>query len=223
MTAAARAGKPGGRARLTRESIVDRYIELADRAGGAEVSLRQLGEALGVDPTAVYRHFRGKDDLLAAVTDRLLAGVVDAFEPTGDWREDLRALGLRTRTVYLSHPHLARVLAQSPSSHPSNARLVEVCLSALRSSGLSDSDAAQAVELIEDYVAGVSSLDAEIDESAVAAWRRELAALPPERYPNLAAVSGHLRENGPDSFEFGLDLLFDALEARAERAGRSST
>jgi len=222
VTAPTSARRPAGRARLTRETIVDRYIELADRAAGAEIPLRQLGEALGVDPTAVYRHFRAKDDLLAAVTDRLLTAAVDGFEPTGDWREDLRALGMRTRTVYLSHPHLARVLAQSPSSHPGNARLIEACLSALRSSGLSDSDAARAVELMEDYVAGVSSLDAEIDESAVAAWRRELAALPAERYPHLAAVSGHLHGSGPGSFEFGLDLLLDGLAARARRCGRSS-
>jgi hypothetical protein len=94
-----------------------------------------------------------------------------------------------TRAVYLSHPHLARLLAESPSSHPSNARLIEACLSALRSCGLSDPDAARAVQLMENYVAGVSSLNAEMNDSENAAWRRELAALPPEQYPNVTAVA----------------------------------
>jgi AcrR family transcriptional regulator len=211
------AEKPSGRIRLTRESILDGYIELADRTGKAEVSLRQLGDALGVDPTAIYRHFRDKSELLANVTDRLLAGVVDQFEPSGDWREDLRTLGLMTRAVYLSHPHLARLLAESPSSHPSNARLIEACLSALRSCGLSDPDAARAVQLMENYVAGVSSLNAEMNDSENAAWRRELAALPPEQYPNVTAVAELLYQAEGRNFEFGLDLMLDAFEALADR------
>jgi AcrR family transcriptional regulator len=211
------AQREGRKARLTRESILDRYIELADR-NGTEISLRALGEALGVDPTAIYRYFRDKAELLTAVTDRLLAGVVDAFEPTGEWREDLRTLALQVREVYLAHPQLARLLAQSPSSHPSNASLIEVCLSALRSAGLSDDDAAAAVELIENYVAGVSSLNAEIVDSEVDAWRRELAALPPERFPHVTSVANRLYREDGSNFEFGLELILDALEARARPA-----
>jgi AcrR family transcriptional regulator len=216
------AQRASGKARLTRESILDRYIELADRNGGAEISLRVLGEAMDVDPTAIYRHFRNKAELLTAVTDRLLAGVVDSFEPTGGWREDLRTLALSTREVYLSHPQLARLLAHSPSSHPSNARLIELCLSTLRSSGLSDADAAGAVELMENYVAGVSSLNAEIDASEIDTWRRELAALPPERYPHLTSVADRLYRGDDRNFEFGVDLFLDALEARAIRTAAGS-
>lgn len=211
------AQRASGKARLTRESILDRYIELADRSGGTDISLRVLGEAMGVDPTAIYRHFRDKAELLMAVTDRLLAGVVNSFEPTGDWREDLRALALLTREVYLSHPQLARLLAHSPSSHPSNAALIEACLSALRSSGLSDADASAAVELMENYVAGVSSLNAEMVDSENDAWRRELAALPPDRYPHLTSVADRLYRGDGGNFEFGIELILDALEARAGR------
>jgi AcrR family transcriptional regulator len=207
------------RARLTRETILDGYIELADRTGGTEISLRALGEAMGADPTAIYRHFRDKAELLTAVTDRLLARVVDSFVPTGDWREDLRSLALLIREVYLSHPQLARLLAHSPSSHPSNASLIEACLSALRSAGLSDADAAAAVELMENYVAGVSSLNAEMVGSANDAWRHELAALPPDRFPNVTSIADRLYREDGRNFEFGLELFLDALEARAGQRG----
>lgn len=215
MAGSTSAQRASGKTRLSRESILDRYVELADRNGGAEISLRVLGEAMGVDPTAIYRHFRDKNELLTAVTDRLLAGVVDSFEPTGEWRGDLRTLALLTREVYLSHPQLARLLAHSPSSHPSNASLIEACLAALRSARLSDADAAAAVELMENYVAGVSSLNAELVGSENDAWRRELAALPPGSYPNVTAVAEHLYRGDDRNFEFGLELLLDALEARA--------
>ena len=39
--------------------------------------MRKLGEALDADPTAIYRHFRSKDELLRAVGDRCLIGVTD--------------------------------------------------------------------------------------------------------------------------------------------------
>jgi AcrR family transcriptional regulator len=211
------AQREGRKARLTRESILDRYIELADR-DGTEISLRALGEAMGVDPTAIYRHFRDKAELLSAVTDRLLAAVVDSFEPTGEWRADLRTLALQVREVYLSHPPLARLLAQSPSSHPSNARLIEACLAALRSAGLSDADATQAIELLENYTAGVSSLNAEMDDAENDAWRRELAALPPDRYPQVTELADRLYRGDARNFEFGLELILDALEARARPA-----
>jgi len=221
VAGSAKAQRAGGRARLTRESILDSYIELADDSGGTSISLRALGDAMGVDATAIYRHFRDKAELLAAVTGRLLAGVVDSFEPSGDWREDLRTLALLTRGVYLAHPSLARLLAHSPSSDASNAALIEACLSALRSAGLTDADAAAAVELMENYVAGVSSLNAEMSDSEDDAWRYELAALPPDRYPNVTAVADRLYRGDDRNFEFGLELFLDALEARAAKAERA--
>ena len=100
--------------------------------------------------------------------------------------------------------------------------MIELCLSALRSSGLSDADAAGAVELMENYVAGVSSLNAEIDDSENDAWRRELAALPPDLYPNLTFVADRIYQGDDRNFEFGLELLLDALEARAGRTAAGS-
>src|SRR6185503_19800211 len=46
--------------RLTRDRIVDEALALVDREGADALTLRNLGAALGVDPTAVYRHFRDK-------------------------------------------------------------------------------------------------------------------------------------------------------------------
>ena len=47
--------------------------------------MRSLGEAIGADPSAVYRHVRDKDELLRAVGDRLLQGVVDGLPGAERW------------------------------------------------------------------------------------------------------------------------------------------
>ena len=64
-------------ARLTPDIIVSRAIEVMGTHGCEQFSVRKLGEAIDADPTAIYRHFRSKDELLRAMGDRVLAGVVD--------------------------------------------------------------------------------------------------------------------------------------------------
>src|SRR5919108_3233672 len=68
----------GDHARHPRHSLTDQRIlaealALVDEAGLDALTTRALGQRLGVDPTAVYRHFRNKDELLGALADRILA------------------------------------------------------------------------------------------------------------------------------------------------------
>lgn len=204
--------------RLSRATILDAYIRLADVVGPEAVSLRRLGAELGFDATAVYRHFRDKAELLEAVADQLLQQLADRYVAVGDWRLDLRTLALEARAMYLGHPRLARVIAAAPEPLPGNRRLTEKAIGALRLAGLSDREAAKAYEAFASYVAGASSLDAEIGPHAGDDWRRSFAALEPSEFPNVAAVASYLYRSDPDGFLFGLELLLDAIEARARSA-----
>ena len=208
---------PTSTPRLSQEVILDAYVRLADREGPEAISLRRLGAELGVDATAVYRHFRDKDALLEAVADRLLFEVGERHVRSGDWRQDLRALALEGRRMYLAHPRLARVVAASPEPLPSNAGLTELILDDLRAAGLVDEEIALAYEALVTYVAGSSALDADIDSGSGETWRRRLAALDPATYPVTTAVAPNLYPDEEAAFVFGLDLMLDALEARATR------
>jgi AcrR family transcriptional regulator len=59
-------------AESTRESLITAASELLDRGGPPAVTLRDVGHAVGVSHNAPYKHFRDKDDLLAAVACREL-------------------------------------------------------------------------------------------------------------------------------------------------------
>src|SRR3982750_3587331 len=102
--------------RLTRERIVDEALALVEREGADGLTMRNLGAALGVDPTAVYRHFRDKDELLQAMADRLFGEMADGIRAHDDWRDVLRDNAWKGRRVYLSHPGLARILSLSPET-----------------------------------------------------------------------------------------------------------
>ena len=200
---------------LNADRIVDACIALADREGLDAVTLRRLGSELGADPTALYRHFRDKAELLTAVADRLLGDVLAACSVTGEWRRDLRELVLAARRMYLAHPALAHVVATSPAPLPNNQRLAEIVFGSLRAAGIGDEVAARAEEVIDNYAAGASSLDAAVGSEVDATWRMSFAMLSAEEFPNSVAVAPHLYRDGEASFAFGLDLILDGIERLA--------
>ncbi len=208
--------------RLSRETILDAYIRLADREGPEAVSLRRLGAELGVDATAVYRHFRDKAALLEAVADRLLSELADRVVRTDDWRLDLQELGLRARAMYLGHPRLARVIAASPEPLPGNVRLMEYVLDRLRLAGCSLEDAAPTYETLVAYVAGGSSLEAEPAITSNASLRRHLATLDAAAYPVTVDAAAHLFDDDDTAFRFGLDLFLDGVEARIAATAKAA-
>ena len=93
--------------------------------------------------------------------------------------------------MYMTHPRLARVIAASPEPMPGNMRLAEIALRHLRAAGLSDREAALGYEALATYVAGGSSLDADIG-AAAPQWQDGVAALDVERFPNAVALAEDL-------------------------------
>jgi AcrR family transcriptional regulator len=55
-----------------RESLISAAAQLLDQGGPAAVTLREVGRVAGVSHNAPYKHFKDKDDLLAAVAAREL-------------------------------------------------------------------------------------------------------------------------------------------------------
>src|ERR1700742_608762 len=103
----------GSRTKVTREDIVEAAMLLADREGLAAVTMRRLGAELGVDPVVVYRHFEGKEDLLEAAADWVLATVHPPLE-NPDWRQGFSRPCRSLRAALLAHPALAPLVMTRP-------------------------------------------------------------------------------------------------------------
>jgi AcrR family transcriptional regulator len=205
---------------LDRETILDAAFAVAEDAGHRGLTMRRVGAELGADPTAVYRHFRNKDELVTAMADRLFGEVMASY-PDGPWREGLRNGMLMGRRVYQRHPGFAEALAATPDDTPNLERIAERVLGLLRKAGLTDADAALYYQLIVNYVAGTGVFEALADEVGEDAWqdrtRRVYAALPPDRFPNCVALAAHMYPDPDLVFETGAELLLDAIEARTGR------
>jgi AcrR family transcriptional regulator len=211
------------RAPLTRDRVLRAAVDLADRDGIEALSMRKLGQELGVEGMALYRHVRDKDAILDGIVDMVM-GEVSAPDPTADWKAGLRELALASRSVMLRHPWAPAVIVTRPDVGPETLRHIDRVLGLLDAAGFSLDMAHHALHVLGSRVFGFTqdpfndTTDVRADPERVAAIAAGLAAI----YPNvgkLALASSHDGGLGgcDDDFEFafGLDLILDGLERRA--------
>ncbi|MEV8338698.1 helix-turn-helix domain-containing protein [Leucobacter sp. NPDC077196] len=133
------ASGPGAkRVRLDQCTIVDGVLELARTEPTSRVTFKRLGEHLGVDASAMYRHFRNKDELVRASLDRISGWAAEAGRASvGTWRERLEVVVTRTAELSLEHPAIGKEGAVTDPAGPGDASAVEFLLEMLVEAGLS--------------------------------------------------------------------------------------
>jgi AcrR family transcriptional regulator len=97
-----------------RRALIDQALRTIDRHGVEAVTLREVGEALGVSRTALYRHFADKQALLAAVSCEgfrtLRLALLDAWEGGGRGFDGFVAMGAAYLRFAVEHPAHYRVM-----------------------------------------------------------------------------------------------------------------
>ncbi|EGX56173.1 TetR family transcriptional regulator [Streptomyces zinciresistens K42] len=215
---------------LSEELIVGTALRLIEEHGADALSVRRLGRALGADPSSLYRYFRTADDLLLAVADELIGRTLHAWHPTGDWRADLRDLGLRMHAGALAHPRAAVLGSYRVTGRVHEIRAVEAILGVLRGAGFPDPEAVRIYHAFVDQALAHGALDSAsaampraARDAEAAVWRATYARLPGDTHPHIAATARHLvADMAHSSYPAALDLLLDAAAARLAAAAPAS-
>ncbi len=209
------------RVRLSRDRVLSSAIALADTAGIEALTMRRLGEDLGVEAMSLYNHVANKDDLLYGMIDRVY-GEIDLPSPDDQWKSALRARCISFREVLARHPWATGLKDSGTRPGPSTLRHHDRVIGILRSGGFSLALTAHAFSAVDSYIFGFAmqenSLPYTTEDESAALARAFLANLPGEEYPHLAELTTqHVLQPGyryVDEFPFGLDLILDALERR---------
>lgn len=219
---------PGGRrvrlrrGSLTADRIVSESLRLLDENGVSGLSLPKLGRALGADPTAVYRHFASRDDLLLAIADRLIEELTDV-RPNDCWVDTLAHVAHRLRRSYLAHPAAASLSAYRTTRRPAEMRAVDVIIGAILLAGFRGSEAAVIYRAYADFLlsfaggeASFRSLGADVQDADRTAWENEYLSVDPETHPNIGQLRVELAAVDDDQiFETALDLVLTGIRRRA--------
>src|SRR5437016_5683108 len=83
---------------LVRDRLVRAAVELADKDGIASISMRKLGEQVGVEAMSLYNHVANKDDLLDGMVD-IVFSEIDLPPADGEWKPAMRARAVAARHV----------------------------------------------------------------------------------------------------------------------------
>jgi len=200
------------RSPLSREIILDAAMRRVRTSGRR--SLAQLGRELGADPTAMYRHYRGKDEFLRGMADRVYGEALAEIDDTlwnGPWRVVLHELEWAIRRVYLQYPGLAVDMAPRFTGGENERLLSERLRHLLRVAGLDPVAASRYSRVVSELTLGLL---------LITAW---LMTLPPSMkildaeiglrlYPEVhPPTSGGDDSDALDDEEFTFALALDAM------------
>jgi AcrR family transcriptional regulator len=217
--------------RLSRALILDAARAIADRGGLAALSMRKLGQVLGVEAMSLYNHVANKDELLDGMVD-LVFGEIGL--PAGeDWKTAMRARAIAVRAALTRHPWALGLMESRRRPGPETLRHHNAVIGCLRQAGFSIPLAAHAYSLLDSFIYGFAlneqSLPFESPEQVSELGSDMLRGFPSDAYPYLAEfIVGHAMRPGYDyanEFDFGLELILDALDnllAEDARADQSS-
>ena len=104
---------------LSRAEIVAAAIAVADAEGPDAISMRRIARELRAGPMSLYWHVGSKEELLDLMLESIETEV-EAPEPSGDWRADLRAFAHQARAGMLRHRWAMEFLGGRPPSGPND-------------------------------------------------------------------------------------------------------
>jgi AcrR family transcriptional regulator len=212
---------------LTKERVLDKAIAIADTDGIDALTMRKLGQALGVEAMSLYNHVANKAELVGAMVD----SVIGQFElpEGGAWDDAIRRCAISAHDVLLEHTWACR-LALLPSDPRTiggpRIRYMEWLLRRFREAGFSAEVTYSAYHTLDSHIFGFTLWQLGHAEAArsftppdgqdVEEWAQGLLAQMRGIYPYLAEHGEqHMADDAPsgrNEFEFGLDLILEGLK-----------
>ena len=212
------------RGRLSRERVLRTSIALADGAGIESLTMRRLGDELGVEAMSLYNHVANKEDLLNGMVDAIF-GEIELPVHSDDWKTAMRKRSVSFRATLSRHPWATALKDSGTNPGPATLRHHDRVIGTLRNAGFSIAMAAHAFSALDSYIYGFAmqekSLPFTTEEETAAMAHIMLAQLPANEYPYLAELMAeHVLKPGynyGDEFPLGLDLILDGLERWLEQ------
>lgn len=216
MAGAGSRGRGDRRLPLTRERVLREALRIADEQGIEALSMRRLGQVLGVEAMSLYKHVTDKEDLLDGIADLVMAEFESPVADP-DWRAGIRRSAISAHGALRRHPWAGPVIESRLRPGPARLRYLDAVIGVLRAADFSLPMVANAFMTLDSHIYGFAMqeqsmpLAPEEAPQVAALLARTLFA----EYPNVFAMA-ELAATGSDAvpvdFEFGLDLILDGLE-----------
>lgn len=183
------------------------------------LTLTAIGKEMNCHGTAIYRHFRDKDDLVEAALGRMYEKSEVGIPSQGTPRQRLLGLMRSLRRAFAQHPNFA-LRNLTLHEERETAELVAGALALLEEMGLTGRHLVIAYQMLETFSIGTNAYDF---AGAPQAWEVRRASRRLVGHPNLDRVYRDVAEVtrvDEAAFEMGAQALLDACERLAGASPR---
>jgi AcrR family transcriptional regulator len=205
---------------LSRERVLRAAVTLADEGGIESLTMRRLGQQLGVEAMSLYKHVSNKDDVLDGIVD-LVLGDIDVPPSGTPWREAMRARAVSAHEVLLAHPWAALQIMSRFNIGLGMTRYLDATLGRLREGGFSIEGALDAWHTLDSHIYGFTLQELGLPFAAEEAPQVSADVLPSldaGQFPHVVEVISHVMRSGRvEDFTFGLDLILDGLQRELDQ------
>jgi AcrR family transcriptional regulator len=208
------------RAPLTRERVLRAALALADEGGHEALSMRNVGKKLGVEAMSLYNHVANKEDILDGLVDIVFSEIAVSSPGEIDWKTAMRKRAISVREALNRHRWAVGLMEGRMAPGPASLRSHDAVMGCLREAGFPFRAAVHASSVMDAYIYGFAlqekNLPFETPDQVSEVMRIQRQHVPEmDDYPYLVEVATEMAKAGYDyatEFEFGLDLILDALE-----------
>ncbi|MES2535254.1 MAG: TetR/AcrR family transcriptional regulator C-terminal domain-containing protein [Pseudomonadota bacterium] len=210
---------------LSRETIIERAVEIARSETLEELSMMRLAREFGVTPALIHYYVGNHDDLLSGVINRYFRERAEKFSSGAkNWRADIESIARTTYEVMSSYQGVASYIAShnrfrvfqnvAPGESDYGLIVFDRTADALRRAGLSPSQAGMAFHLLMQHI--VACANAKVRRQLPASHRSfihsRLVVLDPVTFPGATYIAEAFSEiDAETAFESGLVMLLDGL------------
>ena len=209
---------------LTRERVLEAALRIADEEGLEALTMRRLGQELGVQAMSLYNHVANKEDLRHGIVEIVMSEIEVPSGP--DWKAALRQSAISAHQAFVRHPWACSLHMSTPRVSDARMGWMEGVLRTLREAGFSPNMTHHAYHALDSHITGFTlwlvTMPFDSREELLDLAQEFIPQIPVDRYPYVIEhAKEHLEEPDPDEpseFEFGLDLILEGLERRLEPA-----
>ncbi|WP_431278195.1 TetR/AcrR family transcriptional regulator C-terminal domain-containing protein [Leifsonia poae] len=188
--------------RHSRDDVAEAALRILDELGLPDLTMRRLGAALDVQPSALYWHFPNKQTLLAELADRIVAQHAPAVHPDADWVERTRAEAAGLRDALLAYRDGAEVVSSTFALGLGASAPLTRLTAAIEAGGFDEETAHRAATALLHFILG------HVSHEQQRLQYDSLGVLADGATPD--ALDGS--ENQADAFAFGVTLLVTGLQ-----------
>jgi AcrR family transcriptional regulator len=213
------------KAPLSEGAVVDAAMAILQSDGLEAVTMRRVATALDTAAASLYVYVPGRQGLLLAMLDRVIATIeLEAPDPSR-WRAQLHSLLWRIHRVLVSHPGIAAMTLVDPPTTEAILLLTENLLGILLAGGFDPQDAAWTCDILvllvtaaarEDDVRRPGGSGDDGHNQQAEKIFSAFTSLPPEQFPLITTHAAQMvAGNGSERFRFAIDVVIDGVIARA--------